>query len=50
MITEGDRMLKTRTQFNFPYNWHKYTIGLIVIGGLLVIQYSLMAILMQNAR
>jgi hypothetical protein len=49
LITEGDIMLKTQTTFHYPYNWHKYAIGILVIGGLLTIQYILMSILIQNA-
>lgn len=50
MIQEGDKMLKTRTTFIYPYNWHKYMMGAIVMGGLLSIQYILVSVMVENIK
>lgn len=49
LITEGDKDLKEKTRFRFPYNWHKYAIGFLVMGGLLILQYILVGMLIQSA-
>lgn len=48
LIREGDKRLKENTTFIYPYNWHKYFIGFLTIGSLLILQYILVSILVQS--
>lgn len=49
LIRQGDKQLKEKTTFHFPYDWHKYFIGFLTIGSLLILQYILISIMIQNA-
>jgi len=49
LINAGNKMLMEETTFIYPYNWHKYVIGFLVMGGLLILEYILIGILIQNA-
>jgi predicted membrane channel-forming protein YqfA (hemolysin III family) len=47
LIREGDERLKENTTFDYPYNWHKYFIGFLTIGSLLILQYILIGLMIQ---
>jgi hypothetical protein len=47
LIRKGDERLKENTTFNYPYNWHKYFIGFLTIGSLLILQYILIGVMIQ---
>ena len=49
MIEKGDKMLKENTTFIYPYNWHKFAIGIMVMLSLLSLQYILVSILIENS-
>jgi hypothetical protein len=48
LISKGDRRLKENTTFIYPYDWHKYFIGFLTIGSLLILQYILISVMIQN--